>query len=154
MQPYPIADTSRPLLPRFRRFIVSPCSRTQQRLDRAALVHRAVALRHLIEWQHQVEDFPGVDLSIKHQLNQLGEEAAHRRGATVKMDVRVEQLRAIEVDSVRDADVADRPARARGSYRLHHRLGRADTFQHGVRTHALGQLPDAFTALVSAPGPY
>src|SRR5207237_5630389 len=68
------------------------------------------------------------------------------------MDMRVEQLRAIEVDSGWDADVADRPARARGSYRLHHRLVRADTFQHGVRTHALGQLPDAFNALVSALG--
>src|SRR5438105_11299332 len=37
-------------------------SRAQQRLDCAALVHRAVALRHPVERQAQVEDLAGVDL--------------------------------------------------------------------------------------------
>jgi hypothetical protein len=41
-------------------------------LDRAALVHRAVALRHLLERQLQVEDFAGVDLPVPDQVDQLG----------------------------------------------------------------------------------
>src|SRR3954463_6095758 len=38
--------------------------RTQERLDRAAFVHRAVALCHLLDGQGQVEDLPGVDLPV------------------------------------------------------------------------------------------
>src|SRR5882672_4079431 len=44
-------------------------SRAQQRLDCAALIHRAVALSNLIEGQGQIEDLAGVDLSIPHQVN-------------------------------------------------------------------------------------
>src|SRR5215212_7638056 len=36
--------------------------RAKQRLDRAALVHRAVTLSHLLQRQGQVEDLAGVDL--------------------------------------------------------------------------------------------
>jgi toxin ParE1/3/4 len=49
-----------------------------KRLDRAALVHRTVALRHLVKRQGQVEDFAGIDLPVPHQANQLRPEAAHR----------------------------------------------------------------------------
>jgi hypothetical protein len=38
--------------------------REQQRLDRAALVHRTVALRHLLEGQRKVEDLAGVNLPL------------------------------------------------------------------------------------------
>ncbi len=37
--------------------------RAQQRLDRAAFIHRAVALRHLFQGQGQVEDLGWIDLS-------------------------------------------------------------------------------------------
>jgi len=37
--------------------------RAQQRLDRAAFVHRTVAFRHLIKRQGQVEHLAGFDLS-------------------------------------------------------------------------------------------
>src|SRR5574337_994143 len=100
--------------------------RAQQRLDRAALVHGAIALRHLVERQSQIEDLAGVDLSVPDQINQLGQEAAHRRRATVEMDVGEKQLLAVELDPVRDADETYRPARTGGPDRLHHRLLGAD----------------------------
>ena len=55
-------------------------SRPQQRLDRAALVHRAVSLGDLLERQAEIEDLAWVDLAVPDQLGQLGQEAAHRRG--------------------------------------------------------------------------
>ncbi len=124
----------------------------QQSLDRAALVHCTVALRHLIKRQRQVEHLTGINLPLPHRVDQLGQEAAHGRGATVKVDVSVEQLLAIKVDSVRDADVAHIAATASGLDRLHHRLLRTDTLQHRVRTDSVGQLLDAGDALVTALG--
>src|SRR5258705_6209454 len=96
--------------------------RTQQRLDRAAFVHRAVPLRHLIEGQRQVEDLARIDLPLPHEVDQLGKEAAHWRGTAMQMDVRVEELFDFELDSVRDSDEAHVPAFAGGTNRLHHRL--------------------------------
>ena len=46
----------------------SRASRPQQRLDRAAFIHCAVALGHLSERQRQVEDLSGVDLSVQTQI--------------------------------------------------------------------------------------
>src|ERR671914_402071 len=64
--------------------------RAQQRLDRAALVHRAVALRHLLEWQGQVEDLAGVDLPVPDQVDKLGQEAPDRCGTAVQVHMREE----------------------------------------------------------------
>src|ERR687894_2503958 len=57
-------------------------------LDRAALVHRAVALRHLLERQRKVEDLAGVDLPVPDQLDKLGQEAPHRGRTAVQVHVR------------------------------------------------------------------
>src|SRR5437879_8752537 len=84
--------------------------RTQQRLDRAAFVHRAVPLRHLVEGQGQIEDLAGIDLPLPHEVDHLGQEAAHWSGTAMQMDVRVEELFAFELDSVRDSDEAHVPA--------------------------------------------
>jgi hypothetical protein len=46
-------------------------------LGTAALVHRAVALRHLVKGRGQVEDRALVDFPVLHQIDQLGQEAAH-----------------------------------------------------------------------------
>src|SRR5258705_1310806 len=124
----------------------------KQRLDRAALVHRSVALSHLVERQGQVEDLAGIDLLVPYQANKVGQEAAHRRGATMEIDVREEQPLAVELDSVRDANVAHGPTRAGGTDRLHHRLLGADALQHRVSTDAVRQLLDAGHALVAALG--
>jgi hypothetical protein len=125
----------------------------QQRLDGAALVHRVVALRYLIKRQGQVEHLAGVDFSVPHPVNQFGKVAAYRGGATVEVDVSEEELLAIELDPVRDADLAHGAAPARGTDRLHHRLLRTDTLQYRVRTDSVGQLLDAGHALVAAPLP-
>src|SRR5574337_69570 len=78
--------------------------RAQQRLDRAALVHGAIALRHLVERQSQIEDLAGVDLSVPDQINQLGQEAPHWSRTPVQAYVAEEQLLAVEFNSMRDAD--------------------------------------------------
>src|SRR6266511_2620275 len=82
----------------------------EQRLDRAAFVHGAVALGDLLERQGEVEDLAGVDLAVPDEVGQLGQEAAHRRGTAVQVDVGEEQLLSGELDVVGDADGADVPA--------------------------------------------
>jgi hypothetical protein len=69
--------------------------RTQQGLDRAALVHCAIALRHLVKGQGQVEDLAGIDLPVPHHVDKLRQEPAHRGGTTMKVDVGVEELFAL-----------------------------------------------------------
>src|SRR5207244_5185013 len=71
---------------------------TQQRLDRATLIHRAVTLRDLLERQRQVEDLAGIDLALPHEVDQLGQVAAYGGRATVEVDVREEQLLPSDLD--------------------------------------------------------
>src|SRR4051794_27293014 len=84
----------------------------QQRFDRAALVHRAIALGDLPERQRQIEHFARVDFSVEDQGNQFRKIAAHGCGATEKTDVPEEQVGTIKRDAVWNADVADRSARS------------------------------------------
>src|SRR5438046_7194509 len=91
---------------------------TQKRLDRAPLVHCTVALRYSWEGQGQVEHLAGIDFPFPHQIDQLGQEAAHRRGAAVEVDMAVEQLLSAELDPVRDPDIADETAGPRRMDRL------------------------------------
>src|SRR3954454_9456748 len=72
----------------------------QQRFDRAALVHRAIALGDLAERQRQVEHCSRVDLSVEDQTDQFRKIAAHGCGATEKTDVPEEQVCTIERDAV------------------------------------------------------
>src|SRR5918994_3363505 len=67
-------------------------SRPQQRLDRAALVHRAVAFRNLLKRQGKVEDLPGVDLPVPDQIDKLGQETPDWGGTAVQVHVREEEL--------------------------------------------------------------
>src|SRR5207245_8605566 len=66
------------------------------------------------------------------------------------MDVGVEQLLAVEADTVRHADVAHVTATASALDRLHHRLLRTDTLQHRVRTDSIGQLLDSLHTFITA----
>src|SRR4051812_39563406 len=84
--------------------------RAQQRFDRAALVHRAIPLGDVPERQRQVEHFARVDFSVEDQGDEFRKIAAHGCGATEKTDVPEEEIRAVERDTVRHADVADRTA--------------------------------------------
>ena len=67
------------------------CSDAKESLDRAAFVHRAVALRYLLQRQHEIEYSARIDRAVAHQVDELGEEAAHRSRSTVQVDVRVKQ---------------------------------------------------------------
>src|SRR5438128_9346704 len=86
---------------------VSTSLRHQQRLDRPALVHRTIPFGHLFERQPEVEDLAGINLAIPDQINQLGQEAPHRRGTAEQVNLRVEQLQSWNLDVVRNADEAD-----------------------------------------------
>src|SRR5829696_7955975 len=126
--------------------------RAQQRLDRAALVHRAVALRHLLQRQGQVEDLAGVDLPVPDQLDQLGQEAPHWGGTAVQVHMREEELLPRDLHIVEHADEPDVTAGPRAADGLHHRLLRADGLHDRVRAEPAGELLDPCRALLAALG--
>src|SRR5574342_545302 len=138
MQPRPMAETSSPC-PSLRFFSMTPSpfnavrytSRAQQRLDGAALVHRAVALRDLVERQGQVEHLAWIDLPPQHELDELRQVPAHRRRSSEEPDVHEEERLCVELDAVRHADVANGAAGTGGADRLLHRLRGTDALQHG-----------------------
>src|SRR5215212_6310078 len=124
----------------------------QQRLDRSALVHGAVALGYFLQRQLQVKDLSRVDLTIPYQVYQLGQEAAYRRRAAVQMHLRKEQLLAGQLHAVRDAYVAYMTTGPRGADRLHHRLLGADRLYGRVRAEPVSELFDLRNSLVTALG--
>lgn len=67
-------------------------------------------------------------------------------------NVREEELLRVERDPVRNADVAHRRARTRGTDCLHDRLRGADALEHRVRADSVGQLLHASDAVVAALG--
>ena len=92
---------------------------------------------------------PGSICAVPDEVDELGEEPAHRCGAAVEVGVAEEQLVAGEV-AVGDADVADVPA---GSYRgdgLHHRFAGADGLDDRVGAESAGEVLDPCRALVAA----
>src|SRR4051794_1956210 len=74
----------------------------QQRFDRAALVHRAIAVGDLIERQCQIEHCAWVDLPVEDEGDQFRKIAAHGCRATEKTDVPEEQVGTLKRDAVRD----------------------------------------------------
>jgi hypothetical protein len=64
----------------------------------------------------------------------------------MEVHVRKKQFLAVELDTVRDADIAHIPVVARGTNRLPHRLLSANALQNRVRTGSIGQLVDASDA--------
>src|SRR3954470_13249734 len=126
--------------------------RAQQRFDRAALVHRAIALGDSPERQRQVEHFAWVNLVVEDQGDQFRKIAAHGCGATEKTDVPEEQVGTIERYAVRDADVADRSAGSRGPDRLLHRLLSANALEDRISADAVRQLLDPLDPVVAAFG--
>src|SRR6266581_1353848 len=77
--------------------------RPEQHLDRAPLVHRAIALGDLRQRQLQVEDPARVDLPVPYEVDQHGQIAAHRGWTAVEVNVGEEQSLAVELDPVRNA---------------------------------------------------
>ena len=70
----------------------------------------------------------------------------------MEADVSEEQLLTVEFDAVRHADVTHRPAGARGTDCLRHRLLRANALQHRVRSNAAGQFLGARYAFITTLG--
>src|SRR5437588_12130061 len=124
-------------------------SRAEERLDGAAFVHGPVALGDLIQGQREVEDPPRVDLTVPDEVDQLGEEPAHRRWAAVQVRVTEEELVAGQV-AVGDADVTNVSAGTGGADRLQHRLAGAHCLDYRVRAEPVGQILDPRCALVAA----
>src|SRR5579862_2810272 len=102
-----------------------------------ALIHGTVSLRYLVERQCEVEHLSGVDLAIPYKVDQIRQVAANWSRTAVATDEHKEHLLFVKLDAMRHADVADRAARARGAYRLHHGFLGADAFEHRVCTDAL-----------------
>lgn len=65
----------------------SDAASSEEDLGRAALVHCPIAGRGLLERQLEIEDPPRVDRATLDQVEQLGEETAHRRRIAVQVDV-------------------------------------------------------------------
>src|SRR4051795_3714229 len=90
-------------------------SRTQQRLDGAALVHGLVAFGDLFQGQGEVEDLARVDTAVDDALDEVGKVGPHGGGTTTQPDVGEEELLAVDPHVVRHADEADVAAGAGGA---------------------------------------
>lgn len=86
--------------------------RTQERFDRATLVHGPIALGDAIEGQHEVEHFPGLIFPAKTSSIKCGRYRRTGAGPPEQTNVTEEEVRAVERETVRHADVADRPPQA------------------------------------------
>src|SRR3954470_24524878 len=127
-----------------------PLSERDKHLCCSSLVHRLVALGCLLERERQVEDLAGVDLAVQDELDQLRQEATNGGWAAKQVHLGEEELEAVNRDAVADTDEADVSSGPRGVDRLHHRLLRADRFDHGVRAEAVGELLYAGAPFVAA----
>src|SRR4051794_27903252 len=124
----------------------------EEALDGAAFVHRLVALGDLVQGQGEVEDLAGIDPAGQDAVDQVGQVAAYGGGAAAQADVGEEQLLAVDLHLVRDADEADVAAGPGGAQGLLHGLGGADALQYGVGADAAGEVPDAGDAFFTAFG--
>src|SRR6266699_4128224 len=131
--------------------VVAGCpSGPEQHLDRAPLVHGAVALGDLRHGQFQVEHLAGVDLPVPYEVDQRGQVAVHRGWTAVEVNVGEEQSLAVQLDLVRNADVGDVPTLASGADRLQHRFLRPNALKHRASTDSIGHVHDPGDALVAA----
>ena len=117
---------------------------------RLALVHRAVGGGGFVQRQLEVEDLARVDLALPDEVDELGQEAAHRRRAAVDVREAPEQVHSVHCDAVSDADEPDVAAGARGVDGLHHRFLGADGLDHGMGPEHVRQLLDRGHAGVAA----
>ena len=86
-------------------------SRQHHHLDRLAVVHRAVAIRHLVEADHPVEDAPGVDPALEHVRQKVVDVGADGSGAAGDRDVVLEgRLCTGDRLVLRNTDAADSAA--------------------------------------------
>src|SRR5437667_12049174 len=93
--------------------------------------------------------FPGSMVRVPDELDELGEEPAHRCRTAVQVGMAEKQLVAGQV-AVGDTDIADVPTRPGGADGLQHRLTGADRLDDGVGTETRGEALDSGCAFVAA----
>jgi hypothetical protein len=109
----------------------------------------AITFGDLIERQFEIEDLAGIDPLVQHQLDQPGQVAPYGRRSAVQMNVRVEQIGPVELDTVRHSNIANESARTRRANRLHHGFLRTHALAHAVRANSFGQLLNSLDASAS-----
>src|SRR3954447_3532847 len=127
-------------------------------LDRLAVVHGAVALGNALKIDRAVEDPTRLNAAFEDVWQQFLDIGAHRRGTAADDDVLVEKrLRGGDGFVMRDANAADRTARAGNTDGCVHSLVGTDAFQHGVnprppvrsRTRWMASSPRSLTMSVA-----
>src|SRR5438309_1000613 len=73
-EPAPVTNATLPEKLPFLFVVSMASSDREQRLDGAALVHGAVTVGGFVEGQREVEDPAGVDLTVRDEVDELGEE--------------------------------------------------------------------------------
>src|SRR5438093_8929829 len=125
-------------------------SEFDQHLERLALVHRSIAVRHLVERPDAVEYAAGLDPPVEDVREQLLDVRPHWRGATTNARVLPEHDARGHALVLGSANAADGAARASDLERGDDRLLEADTLEDGVRAEAAGQLANALDRLLAA----
>jgi hypothetical protein len=131
------------------RFVGGEKKRPQD-LERLALVHRAVAVRHLVERTDAVEDAVGLDPSLKHVGQQLLDVGAYRCGPP-PMVAFFQNATPVGVTSC--SGIPTRPTAPPGraiSSAVSTALFEPDALEHRMRTKSARQLTDALDGLVTA----
>jgi len=123
-----------------------------ERLDRPTLVHRPVAVHHVLEVGLEVEDSPGVDRPGKDVLHQLRQVSAHGRHTATEANVAKDDRPDRHLHIVRGPDRADYGARASDSERRGHRLTRPHALEGGVHADAIGHRHDDLGRRITALG--
>jgi hypothetical protein len=73
----------------------------------------AITFGDLAQRQGQIEHLSRIHLALQNTVNQVGQVTPHWRRTAKQPHMPEEEIRRIEFDAVREADVADGPARAR-----------------------------------------
>lgn len=97
-----------------------------------------------------MEDLAGVGLAVPDELDEVGQEAAHRGRTAEGVDAGEEQLDPGDGHVVVHAHAAQVPAAAGGADGLHERLLGADRLDHRVSAEPAGEFLDPRHALVAA----
>ena len=125
--------------------------RSDQDLERLALVHRPVPVGHLVEARHAVEDAAGLDPALEDVRQELLDIGACRGRASGDGHVLEERLHAVR-NRLRlgNADTADGATRTCDLEGRDGRLVVTDALEDGVGSQAVGELADPLDRLVAS----
>src|SRR5207244_3553042 len=143
MQPSPIADTSKPLFPSLRFFILYALG-VDHHLDDFPLVHCPVTIWNAVKSNGSVEHSTGFDVALKNVRQEVLDVSTHRSRPAADRDIVVKRwLRSWNRLLLRNADAPHRATRTSDADRGIHRLFEPDAFQHRVNAVASGQFANS-----------